>query len=103
MVEGVMYELTVTFSLVAGTAALLLSLLLWDTLYRTPFGRAVFAIAVLMGLFSLYHVVVLTLPERLFVTTAAKSVTLTGAVVVVGLMIRLDRRLRDRTTGGGGR
>ncbi len=100
MIEGVPYQLTILFSLGSGLIALILSLLLWDTLRRTPFGRAVIALAMALVLFNLYHVVALFVPESTLVTTVAKSVTLTGVVLVIGVLIILDNRLRRVRIGG---
>lgn len=101
MVWDVVYELTIVFSLVAGVVALVFATLMWTVLRRSPLGRVVIALTVVMGLFSAYHAIALVHPEPELITSVAKSLTLTAVAVVVGLSIRIDRRLRREATGRG--
>lgn len=94
MVGDVLYTLTIAFSLVSGTAAGLLSLLTWETLRRSPFGRAVFVLSVVMGLFTLYHVSVLVFAEPPLVVRTVKSVLFTGVAAFIWLMIWSQYRVR---------
>lgn len=91
---GVLYGLTVAFSLVSGTAAGLLSLLVWRTLRQSPFGRAVLVLSLVMFTFTLYHAFVLTVPVSSFVGRATESLLFTGVAVVIWTMIWSQHRVR---------
>ena len=96
MVGEVLYNLTVAFSLVAGSAAGLLSLLTWETLRRSPFGRAVFVLSLVMVLFILYHVVVLVSPTPPPYVLVFKSALFTGVAVFIWMLVWSQRRMRSR-------
>lgn len=96
MVGGTIYDLTVAFSLITGSAAGLLSLLTWETLRRSPFGRAVLVLAAVMVLFIVYHVVVLVSPTPPAYIVVFRSVLFTGVAVFIWLLIWSQRRLRHR-------
>lgn len=95
-----LFTLTVVFSLVAGTAAGLLSLLTWEILRRSPLGRAVFVLSAMLVAFILYHVVVLLAPELPAIANLFKSAMFTGATVFIWTMVWVQHRMRQRVTGG---
>lgn len=84
----------VIFALVTGTAAGLLSLLTWEILRHSPFGRAVFVLSLAMVAFILYHAVVLAIPDTPGVARLFKSVTFTGMTVFIGMMVLVQHRIR---------
>lgn len=94
MVSDALYDLTVAFSLATGTAAGLLSLLTWETLRQSPFGRAVFVLSLVMVLFIAYHVVLLVSPTSAVFATLFKSALFTGTAVFVWLLVWSQHRLR---------
>ena len=96
MASGVLYDLTVAFSLAAGSAAGLLSLLTWETLRRSPFGRAVVVLSVVMVLFIGYHVLLLVTPSTPAFAVVCKSAMFTGVAVFIGMLVWSQRRLRSR-------
>ena len=96
MVSEVVYNLTVAFSLAAGSAAGLLSLLTWESLRGSPFGRAVFVLSLVMVLFIAYHVLLLVTPGTPFYAGAFKSALFTGVAVFIWMLIWSQRRLRMR-------
>ena len=98
MASDVVYNLTVAFSLVTGSAAGLLSLLTWETLRRSPFGRAVFVLSGVMVLFILYHVVLLATPSTPDYAVVVKSVLFTGIAVFIWMLVWSQHRLRARPT-----
>lgn len=100
---GTLYELTLVLSLVAGAIALVLSLLAVEILRRSPFGRVVITLTVVIGLFNLYHLVALLAADLVFVVAVAKSVTLTGVLVFVALTVQMDRQVRSNTEQTGDR
>lgn len=102
MVSETVYNLTVAFSLAAGSAAGLLSLLTWETLRRSPFGRAVFVLSLVLVVFIAYHVVLLVAPPAAGVLAVFKSAMFTGIAVFIGLLVYSQHRLRARPEPGGG-
>lgn len=101
MVSEAVYNLTVAFSLAAGSAAGLLSLLTWETLRRSPFGRAVFVLSLVLVVFIAYHVVLLVAPPAAGVLAVFKSAMFTGVAVFIGLLVWSQHRLRARPESGG--
>lgn len=96
MGSSVLYSLTVAFSLVAGSAAGLLSLLTWETLRRSPFGRAVIVLSGVMVLFIVYHVVLLVTPSTPAFAVLFESALFTGVAVFIWMLVWSQRRLRSR-------
>lgn len=99
MASDVVYNLTVAFSLAMGSAAGLLSLLTWETLRRSPFGRAVFVLSVVMVLFILYHVLLLVSTTTPAYAVVFKSALFTGVAVFIWMLVWSQRRLRSRPSG----
>lgn len=100
MVSEAFYTLTVAFSLAAGSAAGLLSLLTWETLRQSPFGRAVFVLSLLMVLFIAYHTVLIVSPTTTVYATFFKGALFTGTAVFVWMLVWSQRRLRARPETG---
>lgn len=98
MASGVVYNLTVAFSIATGTTAGLLSLLTWETLRRSPFGRAALVLTFVMVLFILYHVLLLVSPTATGYAVLFKSALFTGVAVFIGLMVWSQHRMRSRPT-----
>lgn len=99
---GTLYTLTVVFSLVSGTAAGLLSLLAWETLRQSPFGRAVFVLSLIMGCFILYHVFALLYEGQVVVLQSFKSVLFTGTAAFIWTMVWSQHRVRTNPVREGG-
>lgn len=98
------YNITVTFSLVTGTGAGLLSLLTWETLRKSPFGRAVFVLSLVMVVFILYHAFLLVFPTPPPIVHAFKSITFTGVTVFIWMLIWSQRQIQATpAVGEGGR
>lgn len=95
-----LFTLTVTFSLITGTAAGLLSLLTWEILRRSPLGQAVFVLSIVLVAFILYHVIVLLSPTPPMIAKLFKSAMFTGATVFIWTMVWIQRRMRQRAAGG---
>lgn len=102
MVNETLTNLTVAYSLATGSAAGLLSLLTWETLRRSPFGRAVFVLSVVMVLFIVYHVLVLVAPTPPAYAFVFKSALFTATAVFIWLLIWSHRRLRSHPGQGEG-
>ncbi|MFB6354090.1 MAG: hypothetical protein ABEJ92_08400 [Halobacteriales archaeon] len=102
MSGDLLFTLSVSYALITGTAAGILSLQTYEFLRRSPFGRAVSVLSLVMLVFIVYHVVLLLFPTPPPVATAIKSLLFTGVAVFVGLMIRSQRRMRARAAAGGG-
>ena len=103
MVSDTLYQLSVGFSLAAGSAAGLLSLLTWESLRRSPFGRAVLVFSAVLVAFIAYHVVLLVSPPTAQVAVLIKSATFTGVAAFTWLLVLSQRRLSSRppTEGDG--
>ena len=96
MVSEVVYNLTVAFSLAAGSAAGLLSLLTWESLRRSPFGRAVFVLSLVMVLFIVYHVILLVSSTTPAYVGVFKSALFTGVALFIWMLVWSQRRLQSR-------
>jgi len=97
-----LFILTVTYSIITGTAAGLLSLQSWEILRRSPFGRAVFFLSLVMVVFILYHVVLLLFPTPPISSLLLESALFTGMAAFVGLLIWSQHRMRVGSLGGVG-
>lgn len=95
MVGELWVELSLLASLVTGTTALVLCFLAWDILGESAVGQAVAILTVVMGLFSVYHSIALLVPDSALLTSVLKSVTFTGVVLFVALLIRVDRAVDE--------
>ena len=93
-------DLFVVLSLVTGTAALTLCVLTWNILRRSAVGRTVVVLTVVLGLFNLYHGLVLLVPGSILVTSVLKSITLTAVVLFIGMSIRIQYRVRRNGAQG---
>ena len=100
MVSETLYNLTVVVSLAAGSAAGLLSLLTWESLRRSPFGRAVSVLSLVLVVFIAYHVVLLVWPSAPGIVAAFKAAMFTGLAVFIWLLVWSQHRLRSRPTSG---
>lgn len=96
MTEALLFTLTVLYSIITGTAAGLLSLQTWEILRRSPFGRAVFFLSLVMLVFIVYHVFLLLVPSTPLAAKLMKSAMLTGVALFIGLMIWSQHKLRAR-------
>lgn len=103
MTEPTTADLFVVLSLVSGTAALTLCLLTWNILRRSIVGRSVLVLTIVLGLFNLYHGLILLVPESRLVTRALKSVTLTAVFLFIALSVRIQSRVRREDTAFGDR
>lgn len=99
MQGGSVFTLTVALSLVAGTAAVLLSLLTWEILRQSPLGKAVVVLSLMLVVFTLYHIVVLVSPNTPTVLELFKSAMFTGATVFIWTMVWIQHRMRKRAGG----
>ena len=100
MAGDVVYNLTVAFSLATGSAAGLLSLLTWETLRRSPVGRAGFVLSVVMVLFIVYHVLLLVSPAPPAFAVVFKSALFTGVALFIWMLVWSQRRLQALPEGG---
>lgn len=94
-------DLLVVLSLMTGTAALTLCLLTWNILRRSVVGKTVIVLTFVLGLFDVYHGLVLLVPESRLATSLLKSISLTGVALFIAMSIRMQSRIgRDDTRGG---
>lgn len=98
---GFVVDILLILSLVTGTAALTLCLLIWDILKHSYVGRTVAMLTVLLGLFNLYHGALLLVPNDGLLSSILKSVAFTGVLLFIGMSIRIQHRVeQDAETGG---
>jgi hypothetical protein len=98
MVGDGLFHVTVTFALVTGTAAGVLSLLTWEVFRRSVFGRVIFVFSVVMSLFIIYHVLLLVLGESNGFLAVLDSVLYTGLVAFIIMVIHVERQFSDKPT-----
>lgn len=92
-----LYDLTVAFSLVSGTAAGMLAALTWEILRESPLGRASVVLSAALVAFIVYHVVVLVWPDLSTVLSVVRSAMYTGIAAFVWAMVWFQRNMRQRT------
>lgn len=93
MVDGLLTNLTLLFSLVTGTAALTLSLLTWRILRESAVGQTVVALTLVMVSFSFYHGIAFLFPQSELFASVLKSVTFTAVALFVAFSIRFEREV----------
>lgn len=93
MAEPPLFNVTVAFAVVTGTAAGLLSLLTWRVFRHSPFGRVVFALSLLLFVFILYHVLLIASQSEPTFARVVFSVTYTALVAFIWLAVRAQRQL----------
>lgn len=97
--EGV-HGLGIVFALITGTAAGLLSLLTWEILKQSPFGRGVLVLSIAMFLFVGYHTLALVFPAAEVLLELVKSGLFTGVAVFILLLIVNEHRIKDTADTG---
>lgn len=83
MIVDSLFRFSITFALVAGTAASLLALLTWEVFRQSSFGRAIFFLTFSMSVFILYHAVLLSVAGNTLVLNIVESIVYTGFAIVV--------------------
>lgn len=96
------FTLSVLFSIVAGTAAGILSLLTLEILRRSPFGQAVLVLSLSMAAFVVYHATLLVSPGLPVVASVIRSAMYTGVAAFVWLAVWQQYRMRSRAGEVGG-
>ena len=92
-----------TFAVVTGTAAGVLSLLSWEVFRRSAFGRVVFTLCALMTVFIVYHVLVLVTGQPGPLLELLEALLYTGLVAFVLLALHVERQFGDASDRGVGR
>lgn len=101
MIGELWANLMLLSSLVAGTAAMTLSILTWQILRKSAVGRTVVALTGVMLLFSVYHGIALLFPQAELVASVLKSITFTAVALFIAFSIRFERKVGDDTTARG--
>ncbi|KYH23770.1 hypothetical protein HAPAU_38490 [Halalkalicoccus paucihalophilus] len=86
MVAAAVQSLSIPFAAVAGSGASLSAFLFWRVFRYSPLGRAIAAVAVIMGIVTAYHAALLVAPEATSLTavSAVKYVALAGVLALLG-------------------
>ncbi len=99
MVGASVHTVTLLFAVIMGTAAAILSVLTLEVLWRSPFGKAVVVISIVLGLFVVYHALLLVQPGRALIDGWFTSVMYGGVAVSVWLIVWNQHRIRRRQGG----
>lgn len=83
MLTDPLFRLSITFALIAGTAAALLALLTWEVFRQSAFGKAIFFLTFFMSVFILYHTVLITIAAESILVEVIESIVYTGFAIVV--------------------
>lgn len=94
MVGGPLFTLSILFTIVTGTAALILSVLTFEILHRTPFGGAVFTLSLVMALFVVYHGALVHVAEQSILSQGFESMLYTGVAAAVWLLVWSHRTVQ---------
>lgn len=92
--DHTLFTITVVLSLITGTAACILSILTFEILRRSPFGRAVIVLSLIMIVFVVYHVTLLISPGRVALSETVRSLLYTGSALFVWVTVWSQYRVR---------
>lgn len=98
--EHPLFTGSVIFSLISGTAAGILSILAFEILRRSPFGRAVFVLSIVMTIFVIYHAVLIISPGGNVIVSGFESLLFTGVTGFVWMMVWTQWRIQQQTHSG---
>lgn len=100
MPGSTLFHLTVTFALITGTAAGVLSLLSWEVFRHSAMGRVIFLFTGLMTVFILYHALLMVRGEPSVALQALESFIYGGLAIFALLMLRVERQFGDEDATG---
>lgn len=94
MVDTV-FRLSTLFAVCTGSVGFVLAVLAWKAFRGAPFGRGLAILVPFMAAFTLYHALLLAVPDLPLLALTIESVAFVLVLVFVGFMVRLHyRRLR---------
>lgn len=99
MSDHLVYQLTVIFASMVGSAGFVLGLLAWTKFRGSPFGRVLSIIPVFMFIIAVYHPILIAFSEYTEIALLMESLGFALLVVFVGLMIRVHRRMSSASRG----
>lgn len=97
----VFLRLSITLAVVAGTAGSVLAVQAWREFRGAPFGRILGLLPVFMVLFTLFHALLLVVPDAPATVEAIESAAFVLLVVFMVLMVRLHFRMSRSPAGTG--
>lgn len=90
-----MLRLSATLAVITGSAGFVLAILAWKLFHGAPFGRALAILIPYMAAFTVYHALLVIVPDLSLLALVIESLAFALIVVFVGFMIRLHyQRLR---------
>lgn len=101
MYDTTFIHLTVTFAIITGTGAGLLSVLTWNAFRRSPFGKVIFVLTFTMAAFTVYHALLIVLPSEPLIVELFEAAVYTGVAGFVVMMLHTQRHMNARTAAGG--
>lgn len=88
-------RLTAILAISTGSAGFMLAVFAWKVFQGAPFGRVLAILIPYMAAFTVYHALLLIVPDLPLLVLGIESLAFALIVVFVGLMVRLHyQRLR---------
>lgn len=95
---SVYLRLSIVLAVVAGTVGSVLAVQAWRQFRGAPFGRALAVLPAFMVLFTLFHAVLLVVPDAPAAVEVIESAAFVLLVVFMALMVRLHFRMSRSPT-----
>ncbi|WP_207592991.1 hypothetical protein [Halomontanus rarus] len=97
MFDASLQTVSILFAIIGGTAAGVLSFLLWNVLRETPFGTVVALLSLTLSGVTLYHVVLFVGGESVFLDTL-RSAMHTIVAIFLWLVIATNEQIQQTVT-----
>jgi multisubunit Na+/H+ antiporter MnhB subunit len=95
--EDVAFRLGTLFAVCTGSIGCVLAVLAWQSFRGAPFGRGLAILIPYTAAFTVYHALLVAVPDLPLVALAVESLAFVLVLLFVGSMARLHvRRLRKR-------
>ena len=96
--EDVAFRLGTLFAVCTGSIGFVLAVLAWKSFRGAPFGRGLAILIPYTAAFTVYHALLLAVPDLPLVALTVESLAFVLVLFFVGYMARLHvRRLRKRS------
>lgn len=98
---SVYLRLSIVLAVVAGTVGAVLAVQAWRRFRGAPFGRSLAILPAFMGLFTLFHAVLVVTPDAPMAIEVIESVAFVLLVAFMALTVRLHFRMSRRSPTDG--
>lgn len=99
---SVYLRLSIVLAVVAGTAGTVLAVQAWRRFRGAPFGRALALLPAFMVLFTLFHAILIVVPDAPGAVEVVESAAFVLLVAFMVLMVRLHYRMSRSPAGTAG-